>query len=89
MQHCQLKVPNKLGLHARAAMKLSDLAARYQCAISLTHNERMLDVKDIMKLMTLGASQGMLLEFSCAGSDEQEALHAIENLFARNFDEVD
>ena len=89
MQQRHLKIPNKLGLHARAAMKLSDLALRYQCAISIQHNTRKLDVKDIMKLMTLGASQNTVLEFILEGEDELAALQAIENLFNSNFGEVD
>ncbi len=87
MQQCQLIVSNKLGLHARAAMKLSDLATHYQCEISILHNNRKLDVKDILKVMTLGAAQGTVLSFSFNGSDEIDAMKAINELFSNHFGE--
>ena len=87
MQQCQLIVSNKLGLHARAAMKLSDLATRYQCEINILHNDRKLDVKDILKVMTLGAAQGTELNFTFNGCDEEEAMAAINQLFAIQFGE--
>ncbi len=89
MQQRRLTIPNKLGLHARAAMKLSDLAIRYQCEIIIIHNERRLNAKDIMAVLALGASQGTLLEFNFHGEDEAEALLAIERLFENRFGESD
>jgi len=82
-----LKVSNQLGLHARAAMKLSDLATRYQSKIHVLHQGRRLDAKDIMIVMSLGASHGSLLEFHFEGSDELEAFNAIEQLFLDKFGE--
>src|SRR5260364_20376 len=48
-------IVNKLGLHARAAAKLTQLAARYQCGIWLTRNGRRVNAKSIMGVMLLAA----------------------------------
>lgn len=87
MQKRHFSVSNKLGLHARAAMKLSNLATRYQAKIRILHNERHLDVKDIMLLMALGATHGNVLEFHFDGPDEHEAVVAVEELFLSRFGE--
>ncbi len=89
MQEITLIVQNSLGLHARAAMKLCDLAARYQCRIIITHQDRKRDAKDIMAVMGIGAKQGIQLDFNFEGIDEAEALLAIEALFNDHFGEMD
>jgi len=82
-----LTIINKLGLHARAASKLSDLATRFQCRIHIQHRGRNLDVKDILSVLVLGASQGTELTFEFEGPQEIEACDAIEKLILERFGE--
>src|SRR5260363_380863 len=70
-------IVNKLGLHARAAAKLTQLAARYQCGIWLTRNGRRVNAKSIMGVMLLAAGMGSILQIETDGADEAEAMQAI------------
>jgi phosphocarrier protein HPr len=92
MKENTLDIINKLGLHARAASKLTTLCARYKSKIvfcKLINNEKKqpADGKSIMALMLLAAGKGSQLHVSCEGTDEDEALAAISELFANRFDE--
>ena len=67
MQQREVEIINKLGLHARAAAKLTQLAAKYQCDISLARNGRKVNAKSIMGVMMLAAGKGsrVVLETDC------------------------
>ena len=58
MQQRELEIVNKLGLHARASAKLTQLAAKYQCEVSLARNGRKINAKSIMGVMMLAAGKG-------------------------------
>ncbi len=83
----EIKVTNKLGLHARASAKLTQLASRFKSQVFLTRNGRRVNAKSIMGVMMLAAGIGSTLELETDGPDEAEALDAIERLFAAKFDE--
>lgn len=78
---------NKLGLHARAASKFVKLASRYESDILLRKGERESNGKSIMGVMMLAASQGSELELVVEGSDEEQAMAALEALIADRFGE--
>jgi phosphocarrier protein HPr len=82
-----ITVPNKAGLHARAAAKLVATAAAFQSRIELGTRERMVDAKSILSLMLLAAPLGSELILTLDGSDEQAALQAILGLIAQRFGE--
>ena len=84
-----LTICNKLGLHARASMKLIQLAERYASKIIITdaRSGRDVDAKDIMNLMALTAPCGTELSFSFSGQDEKKAAEAIEALVLDKFGE--
>ncbi|ASK34923.1 HPr family phosphocarrier protein [Alloalcanivorax mobilis] len=82
-----LTVINKLGLHARAAAKVVSVASRYSCTIQVQHQQRLIDAKSIMGLLTLGAAKGTTLRVRVDGADEQPAMGELTDLFARRFDE--
>lgn len=82
-----IKIVNKLGLHARAAMKLVNLASRYQSKILISYNNREVDAKSIMNVMVLAASCGATIELIVSGEDEQEAMQALEKLINDKFGE--
>lgn len=85
----KLSVINKLGLHARASMKLISLASRFESEIFLHFASSQADAKDILAVMSLGASQGAEIEVSAAGPDEAEALNRITELFQNRFGEAE
>jgi phosphocarrier protein HPr len=78
---------NKLGLHARAAAKLSHLANMFSANIFLIYNEDKVNAKSLLGILTLAASVGNEIILQASGDDEQEAITAISDLFNRKFDE--
>lgn len=82
-----LEVVNKLGLHARAAAKLIDLASGFESSIRICRDGREADAKSIMRVMMLAASRGTSIEVVAQGADAAEAVEAIERLIAGGFDE--
>jgi phosphocarrier protein len=87
MQKKELTIINKLGLHARAAAKLVTLASEFDSDIQVARNGQQVNGKSIMGIMMLAASKGTTLEVSAEGSDENEALTAIEKLIGERFHE--
>lgn len=80
-------VINRLGLHARAAAKLVQLLGQYRSKATLICRGREVNGKSIMGVMLLAAGQGTRLTLRLDGPDEQEAIEATAELFARYFDE--
>ena len=89
MQKKELTIINKLGLHARAAAKLVTLASEFDSNIQVARNGQQVNGKSIMGIMMLAASRGTTLEISAEGSDETEALAAIEKLIEDRFHEAE
>jgi phosphocarrier protein HPr len=87
MQQREIEIINKLGLHARASAKLTQLAAKYQCEVSLTRNGRKVNAKSIMGVMMLAAGKGSRVMLETDGSDETEAMDAIVVLIGDCFGE--
>ena len=83
----EIEIINKLGLHARASAKLTQLAAKYQCDISLERNGRRVNAKSIMGVMMLAAGKGSTVTFETDGSDEADAMDALAALVNDYFGE--
>ncbi|RUO33444.1 HPr family phosphocarrier protein [Aliidiomarina sanyensis] len=83
----QLRILNKLGLHARAATKLARLANEFEAKITIAQGEREVDASSVMGLMLLASQQGKTIEVRAEGSDADAALDAIEELIQARFDE--
>ncbi len=82
-----IKVVNKLGLHARAAAKLVDVAKGFESRIELFKGAQKADAKRIMAVLVLEAPKGTELELQVDGPDEETALQAVRALFADRFGE--
>lgn len=82
-----LTIVNKLGLHARAAIKLVQLANSYQCDVMLQHGDQEAPADSVLALLMLESSQGKQVTLVCEGKDAQEAFDEIEDLIANKFDE--
>ena len=87
MQHREIEIVNKLGLHARASAKLTQLAAKYQCDVSLARSGRKVNAKSIMGVMMLAAGKGSRITLETDGPDETEAMDAIVVLIGDCFGE--
>lgn len=85
-----VKIINPLGLHARAAAQLVRLAGKFKSQIKLvrTDNAVMADAKSILSVLTLAASKGTELTLSISGTDEREAVEALEDLIDKGFGEI-
>ena len=83
MQQREIEIVNKLGLHARASAKLTQLAAKYQCDVSLARSGRKVNAKSIMGVMMLAAGKGSRITLETDGPDETEAMDAIVVLIGR------
>lgn len=86
----RLIVSNRLGLHARPAAQFVTTAARFQSQIlvrNLTRNTELVRGDSINQVTTLGVRQGHELLITATGSDADEALTALQGLFANNFGE--
>ncbi len=80
-------IANKLGLHARASAKLTQLASGFRCEVTLSRNQRRVNAKSIMGVMMLAASRGTVIGIETEGEDEDEAMRAIVNLISDKFGE--
>jgi len=87
MQQREVDIVNKLGLHARASAKLTQLAGKYQCEVWLSRNGRRVNAKSIMGVMMLAAAKGSKIEIETDGTDEADAMAALVELIADKFGE--
>ncbi|MBN2290560.1 MAG: HPr family phosphocarrier protein [Candidatus Glassbacteria bacterium] len=87
MPQIELKVQNKLGLHARPAARIVETTKKYKSEITISKNDMQINAKSIMGVMMLAAEKGSVLVVRAEGEDAPEALQAIFELFAQNFDE--
>ncbi len=87
MQQQEALIRNKLGLHARASAKLSQLAAKYPCEVWLSRNGRRVNAKSIMGVMMLAAAKGSTIVIETDGEQEQEAMSTIQTLIGDFFGE--
>jgi phosphocarrier protein HPr len=83
----KIKIINKLGLHARASSKLTQLASQFNSNIFIIKNKKKVNAKNIMDILMLAASVDSEVEIEANGSDEIEAIKQIEKLFQNYFEE--
>ena len=81
------QIINKLGLHARASAKLTQLASQFPCEVWLTRNGRRVNAKSIMGVMMLAAAKGTTINIETTGEKEQEAMTALVALISDYFGE--
>lgn len=87
MPSAELTIANKLGLHARASAKLTQIASRFAAEIWLSRNGRRVNAKSIMGVMMLAAGRGAAVTVEAVGADADAALAAIRELVADKFGE--
>ena len=87
MLNKKLTIINKLGLHARAAAKLVNVATKYSSQIEIEKDGQRVNGKSIMGVMMLAASQGSNILLLAEGDDAAQSLDDMENLINNYFDE--
>jgi phosphocarrier protein HPr len=87
MPSANAEIVNKLGLHARASAKLTQLAGGFQCDIWLSRSGRRVNAKSIMGVMMLAAGKGSTIAVEAEGADAEQAIAAILVLIRDKFGE--
>ena len=87
MQQQEVQIINKLGLHARASAKLTQLASSFKCEVMLSRNNRRVNAKSIMGVMMLAAAKGTTINIETNGENEAEAMQALVKLINDYFGE--
>lgn len=83
----KILIKNKLGLHARAAVKFVNLANRFQSSVKIRKNGDEIDGKSILGILTLAAVQGTEIDLVIKGNDEKSALLELMALINNRFGE--
>jgi phosphocarrier protein len=81
-------VVNQLGLHARAATKLVQLASKFPCDVEITREDQSANGKSVMGVLLLCGSKGTVLDVSAQGERAEECVKAIGELIAAKFGEA-
>ena len=87
MTRREVRIPNRLGLHARAAARFVHTASRFRSRVTAGRDGRVMDGKSILGILLLAASQGTLVEVAAEGPDEAEAIDALAALVESGFGE--
>jgi phosphocarrier protein HPr len=83
----RFKIINQLGLHARAATKLVQLASKYPCEVELDREDQSANGKSVMGVLLLCGSKGTMIEVRAKGERAEECVEAIGQLIADRFGE--
>lgn len=83
----EVEIINKLGLHARASTKLTQVASKFAAEVWLERNARRVNAKSIMGVMMLAASKGSKIIVEATGADEADAVQAVVALINDKFGE--
>jgi len=86
-RNLKVTIRNRLGLHARAAGKLRNLAEQFQSQITVVSGHTTVNAKSVLGLMALEASQGTQLMLRAEGPDSEQALQALADLIEQRFGE--
>jgi phosphotransferase system HPr (HPr) family protein len=87
MSSCDVSIPNRLGLHARAAAKFVHVATRFKSQIRVARDNRIIDGKSIMSILLLAAPCGASIRISADGPDESDAISELCKLVESGFGE--
>ena len=83
----RFKIVNQLGLHARAATKLVQLASKYPCEVEVAREDQSANGKSVMGVLLLCGSKGTVIEVRAKGERAEECVTAIGQLIADKFGE--
>jgi phosphotransferase system HPr (HPr) family protein len=84
----ELWVENRLGLHARPAIKITNLAQQFKADLVLEKDGVQANARDLLAILTLDCPEGTRLVLRATGPDASEAVLSVSRLFARKFGET-
>jgi phosphocarrier protein len=87
MQQREIEIVNKLGLHARASAKLTQLAGQFAAEVWISREGRRVNAKSIMGVMMLAAAKGSVVAIETDGPDEAQAMAGLVGLINDKFGE--
>ena len=87
MPRVEVEIVNKLGLHARASARLTQLAGTFPCEVWMEKGTRRINAKSIMGVMMLAAGKGAKVIVDTEGELAEEAAQALSRLIADKFGE--
>ncbi len=85
----EIEIINKLGLHARASAKLTQVASSFPCDVTVARNGRKVNAKSIMGVMMLAATRGSTITLETSGPEADKAIAAMVALINNRFDEAE
>ena len=80
-------ITNTIGLHARPATFFIQKANAYKCSVWVEKEDRRVNAKSLLGVLSMGIAQGMTITLTADGSDEMEALDGLEALVRTGFQE--
>jgi phosphocarrier protein len=89
MQKREIRIVNRLGLHARAAAQIVYVVSNFKCNVALAFGNRRANARSIIAVMLLAASVDSTIVIETSGSDEREAMSAITRLVNDRFGEAE
>jgi phosphocarrier protein len=84
----RFKIVNQLGLHARAATKLVQLASKYPCDVEIANEDQSANAKSVMGVLLLCGGRGTIVDVRARGERADECVKAIGELIANRFGEA-
>lgn len=87
MLECQLKIINRLGLHARPAAMIVQTTNKFKAKIRIIKEDMEVDGKSIMGILMLAAPFGSVLKVTADGEDESQVLEGLQKIFDAKFNE--
>jgi phosphocarrier protein len=84
----EVRISNRLGLHARAAARFVHAANRFESKVTLTRDGKTMDGKSILGILLLAAAKGTLLLVAADGRDEEAAVAELSGLIEGGFGEA-
>lgn len=88
MPQIQVTIVNELGMHARPAAKIAQVASKYNCNLTIARDNIRANAKSILGLLTLACPKGTRLTIEADGPQAEAALAAMAELFANGFGEL-
>ena len=79
---------NQLGLHARAATKLVQLATKFPCDVEVSRGDQTANGKSVMGVLLLCGSKGTVIDVRAKGDRADECVRAIGELIENKFGEA-
>ena len=79
-------IQNETGLHARPATEIAKIAMKYKCNINLIANEKIINAKSPLMIMSAGIKSKTKLQILCDGEDENQAMEELREFFKYNLE---